>query len=153
MKIIIVFFPSTWWSWFIPAEYLESPPLYVSIGTTGWCVVFGGVMFGFVYVFFFSHLTVISNKGSGASWRQVFQWEICPACREALGCGGKQGTMTLSSLGRCGNGSGVAWLSARCSYAQPGSHLGQVLGQVNVCPQKNICSGVLWIPYTSCASH
>lgn len=41
----------------MPSENLESPPFYVGIGTTGWCVVFGGVVVGFVWGVFFSFPT------------------------------------------------------------------------------------------------
>lgn len=120
----------------------DSPPPYVRTGTSVFC-----------WSFFFSLECYVQER----QWKQVgcmqlFQWAICAACREVLGCAGKQDTITLSSLRRLGSGSTVAQLSTSGSFAQPGSQLGHVLGQVNVCPQKDICPTMLWVPYISCAS-
>lgn len=45
-------------------------------GTTGWLLL----------RFFFPYLSVTSNKGMEASWMLVFQQQMCPVCREMLGC-------------------------------------------------------------------
>lgn len=98
-------------------------------GTTGWLLL----------RFFFPYLSVTSNKGMEATWMLVFQQQMCPVCREMLGCveGRRPPHVTPHRQLLCWGGS---------SCALPGAE----------CPQ-NTCPGVPWVPAALvppvCSSH
>lgn len=111
------------------------------------------IMYTQTWLFFFLISLIFPTKTVEVGWTRLFQWEIPPAYREVLGWVGKQDTMTLSSLSRLGSGSALAWLSVHGSFAQSrvgSSWIRAWTGEFLV--HRDICRGMLWIPYTSCAS-